>query len=149
MTRLNSHVTIHILKPIGLPWWLSGKESACQHRRHGFDSWSGKIPQAAEPAHRSLRTGALEPQPLSLRAGAREPQPLSLRAAARETRLLSLHTGAREPQPLSLRAAARETWPLSPWAAATKASVPVSLQQEKPPRWEATTPLESGPARRS
>ena len=22
---------------LGLPWWLSGKESACQCRRHGFD----------------------------------------------------------------------------------------------------------------
>ena len=30
------------------PWWLSGKESACQCRRHGFDPWSGKIPHAAE-----------------------------------------------------------------------------------------------------
>ena len=24
--------------------WLSGKESACQCRRHGFDSWSGRSP---------------------------------------------------------------------------------------------------------
>ena len=22
----------------GLPWWLSGKESACQYRRHRFNS---------------------------------------------------------------------------------------------------------------
>jgi len=29
----------------GLPWWLSGKESTCQCRRHGFDPWVGKIPQ--------------------------------------------------------------------------------------------------------
>ena len=31
----------------GLPWWLSGKESACQCRRHGrheFDPWVGKMP---------------------------------------------------------------------------------------------------------
>ena len=31
----------------GLPWWLSGKESACQSRRcrrPGFDPWVGKIP---------------------------------------------------------------------------------------------------------
>ena len=28
---------------VGLPWWLSGKELACQYRRHGFDPWSGKI----------------------------------------------------------------------------------------------------------
>ena len=30
----------------GFPWWLSGKESACQCRRHRFDPWSGKIPCA-------------------------------------------------------------------------------------------------------
>ena len=29
----------------GLPWWLSGKGSTCQCRRHGFDPWVGKIPQ--------------------------------------------------------------------------------------------------------
>ena len=32
---------------LGLPKWLSGKESACQcrrHRRHGFDLWFEKIP---------------------------------------------------------------------------------------------------------
>ena len=29
-------------------WWLSCKESACQCRRHGFNPWSGKIPQAME-----------------------------------------------------------------------------------------------------
>ena len=27
----------------GIPWWLSGKESACQCRRRGFDPWVGKI----------------------------------------------------------------------------------------------------------
>ena len=27
-----------------LPWWLSGKESACQSRRHRFNPWVGKIP---------------------------------------------------------------------------------------------------------
>ena len=27
----------------GLPWWLSGKESACQCGRHGFNPWDGKI----------------------------------------------------------------------------------------------------------
>ena len=29
---------------LGLPWWLSGKEFACQYRRYGFDRWIGKIP---------------------------------------------------------------------------------------------------------
>ena len=28
---------------LGLPWWLSGKELACQFRRLGFDLWGGKI----------------------------------------------------------------------------------------------------------
>ena len=32
----------------GLPWWLSGEESACQGGRHRFHPWSGKIPRAAE-----------------------------------------------------------------------------------------------------
>ena len=27
----------------GLPWWLSGEESACQCRRCGFDFWVAKI----------------------------------------------------------------------------------------------------------
>ena len=33
---------------MGLPWWLSGKESACLGRRHGFSPSSGKIPHAME-----------------------------------------------------------------------------------------------------
>ena len=31
-----------------VPWWRSGWESACQCRGHGFEPWSGKIPQTAE-----------------------------------------------------------------------------------------------------
>ena len=30
------------------PWWLSGKESTCQHREHWFDLWSEEIPHALE-----------------------------------------------------------------------------------------------------
>ena len=50
--------------------WLSGKESACQCRRHGFDPWSGKIPHAPEQlsscpttagGHNCWRLRALEP----------------------------------------------------------------------------------------
>ena len=33
---------------VGLPWWRSGKEPACQCRGHGFKPWSRKIPHAAE-----------------------------------------------------------------------------------------------------
>ena len=32
----------------GFPGWYSGKESACQRRRHSFDHWSKKIPHAEE-----------------------------------------------------------------------------------------------------
>ena len=39
--RVKSRVSIN-----GLPWWLRGKESTCQSRRHGFNPWSGKIPHA-------------------------------------------------------------------------------------------------------
>ena len=34
---------------LGLPWWRSGWESACQCRGHGFKPWSGKIPHAVDP----------------------------------------------------------------------------------------------------
>ena len=30
--------------PMGLPWWLSGKESAFQYRKCRFDPWVSKIP---------------------------------------------------------------------------------------------------------
>jgi len=35
----------------GLPWWLRGKDSTCQWRRHkrrGFDPWVRKIPWGRE-----------------------------------------------------------------------------------------------------
>ena len=43
---------------MGLPWWLSGKESTCCCRKHEFDPWSGKIPNAAEQL--SLYTATVE-----------------------------------------------------------------------------------------
>ena len=51
------------LSLIGLPGWLSGKESSCQCRRHGFDPWSGKIStshRATKPACHSCWACALE-----------------------------------------------------------------------------------------
>ena len=42
-----------------LALWLSGKESACQCRRRGFDPWSRKIPHAVEKL--SLCATAIEP----------------------------------------------------------------------------------------
>ena len=38
----------YLIRCLGLPWWLSGWESACQCRGHGFEPWSRKIPHAAE-----------------------------------------------------------------------------------------------------
>ena len=32
----------------GLPWWLSGEESAHQCRRHRFNPWTRKMPHPVE-----------------------------------------------------------------------------------------------------
>ena len=34
----------NLVSLVGLPRWVSGKESACQFRRCEFDPWVGKIP---------------------------------------------------------------------------------------------------------
>ena len=55
---------ISIKMIIGLPWWCSGWESACQCRGHGFEPWSGKIPHAAEqlgPCVTTTEPARLEP----------------------------------------------------------------------------------------
>ena len=57
--------------PVRLPWWLGGKESACQCRRHRFDPWSRKIPHALEQLSlccttTELSSRAQEPQLLDL-----------------------------------------------------------------------------------
>ena len=51
MVCFNKHafhwLAIQTIIRIGLPRWLSGKESTCKCRRckrHGFDPWLGKIP---------------------------------------------------------------------------------------------------------
>ena len=51
-------------KNIGLSWWRSGWESACQCRGHGFEPWSGRIPRAAEqlgPCATTAEPARLEP----------------------------------------------------------------------------------------
>ena len=41
----------------GLPWWLSGKESACQYRRHRFNPWVWEDPVEKEiVTHSSILT---------------------------------------------------------------------------------------------
>ena len=44
-TFLAHNTQKHLIRKImqGLLWWLSGKESACQCRRQGFNPWVGKI----------------------------------------------------------------------------------------------------------
>ena len=37
-------IAVQYIQIMGLPWWLSGKESACQCKRQGFDPWISKIP---------------------------------------------------------------------------------------------------------
>ena len=47
-----------------LLWWLSGRESACQCRRHGFDPCSRKIPpchRATTPMCHNYLVSVLEP----------------------------------------------------------------------------------------
>ena len=41
---LRTYVWEHAVFKMGLPKWLSGKESACQFRRCRFNPWVGKIP---------------------------------------------------------------------------------------------------------
>ena len=55
---------------LGLPWWLSGKESSCQCRRHRFNPWFGKTPQATEQLSQCVTT--TEPVLWSRRAAATE-----------------------------------------------------------------------------
>lgn len=41
---------------MGLPWWLGGKQSTCQWRRHGFHLWFGNpiCLQATKPAYHTI-----------------------------------------------------------------------------------------------
>ena len=56
---------------LGLPWWRSGWESACQCGGSGFEPWSGRIPHAAEQLSACAATA--EPALWSLRAAAAGP----------------------------------------------------------------------------
>ena len=46
LARVCVRVCVCVCVPWGLPRWYSGKDTACQcrrHRRHGFQPWVGKI----------------------------------------------------------------------------------------------------------
>ena len=47
-----------------LPWWHSGKESASQLRRHGFEPWSWKIPHVTKQLNTCCVLQLLSPQVL-------------------------------------------------------------------------------------
>ena len=77
LNELSSIAKIFHIKKffLGLPWWCSGWESACQCRGHGFEPRSGRIPHAVEQlgpcattaeaalwSPRATTTGACAPQ---------------------------------------------------------------------------------------
>ena len=75
---------------IGLPWWLSGEESDCQYRGHGFNPWPRKIPHAK--GHLSLWAQLRSPHTVL-------PKPTHPRARAlpqEVTAMKSPHTTTRE-----------------------------------------------------
>ena len=48
MRDAEEEVRVMIAEGHGLPWWLSGKESSHQGRRHRFNAWTRKIPHPKE-----------------------------------------------------------------------------------------------------
>ena len=95
---------------IGLPWWLRGKEPACQCRRHGFHPWPGKIQRAVEqlsPCSTTIEPVLQGPGATSTAALAPESQPALHRkksrcsekpsAAIREWPLPVLHSQRKHP----------------------------------------------------
>ena len=77
-----------------------GKESACQCRRHGVDSWSGKIPHASEQLSPSATT--IEPVLQSPGAPTTEARALhSPRSATGEATTMRRPCTARKGSPLT------------------------------------------------
>ena len=96
--------TCQLLKRTGgLPWWLSGRESTCQCRRHRFDPWSRKSPHAVEQLSTCPR--AWEPQLLSLRA--LEPVPYNEKPPQWEARAPRLESS---PHMLQLKKEPAQQW---------------------------------------
>ena len=115
----------------GFPWWSSGWESTCQGRGQGFNPWSGTIPHAT--VQLSPCTTAVEP---------RHPRALSSAQFSLSVVSDSMWPHglqhARLPCPSATHVyrvgdAIQPSHPLSSPRAPT-------LQQEKPPQWEAWAP---------
>ena len=75
----------HQKSVLGLPWWCSGEESACQYRGHRFEPWSRKIPHATEQLSPcATTTEPDEPQLLSPHATTTEARTSRARALQQE-----------------------------------------------------------------
>ena len=105
LQKLNFRVTL----------WLSGKESACQCRSHGFDLWSGKIPHAME----QLSPWATTTEPVLRRPGATTTKPVCCRCRS----LRALAPASQRKKPLQREACTPQLQ-----------SSPQSLQVERSPR---------------
>ena len=110
-----------------LPWWLTGKESACQCRRYRFDPWSWKIPHAVE----ELSLCAIQ-KPCSR---ARESQLLGPRAPQQERT-----QGNEKVLHCDWRAAPLSTTrgkPVQPWRPSPdKIKIPWTVAHQAPPSWD-------------
>ena len=78
------------------PWWFSGKESACQWRRHRSDPWYGKIPRWGATKPERHDSWARELQRLSPQA--LKPVLCYKTSTARQSRALQLETSSLLPQ---------------------------------------------------
>lgn len=96
-----------------LPWWLSGKDSACQCGRSEFSPWSGRI------SHVMQRLSPCS-QPLTLCSGVQEPGLLSPRAATTKAHMAC--------EPIF---ATREATVVRSLGTATKEQPPLAATKEK------------------
>jgi len=83
--KLDETVKYNDLNTLGLPWWPSSKEPACQCRRRMLNPWSRRIPHAVEQ--------------LSPCAATIEPVLQSLGTATTEATLPRTHAQQREKPP--------------------------------------------------
>ena len=94
----------------GLPWWLSGKESACQCRRHEFNPQSEKIPHVMEQLSPCTTTtepvlwnpGAASTEPTCPKVHAPQGEAIAVRSPRSTTEEESLLDATRE-KPASSR----------------------------------------------
>ena len=76
---------------MGFPWWLSDKDSTCQCRRHGFDTWVRKIPwrrkwQPTSAMHQAQWSPERPlPPPVSLASQSHHDKPPEVTCTSRET----------------------------------------------------------------